>query len=81
MLTVKILGSGCTIVKPGIQRTAGNKQPVHRAKVEKVTDHAEFAKYRSWRRPAGHQRKTGLGGRVPSEAEITTLLANALMAE
>jgi small redox-active disulfide protein 2 len=83
MLTVKILGSGCT----NCQNLASNAQRAINslsieAKVEKVTDHAEFAKYRLMATPGlVINEKLVSAGRVPSEAEITTLLANALMAE
>jgi small redox-active disulfide protein 2 len=83
MLTVKVLGSGCT----NCQNLASNAQQAINslsieAKVEKVTDHAEIMKYRILATPGlVINEKVVSAGRVPSEAEITTFLANAMMEE
>jgi hypothetical protein len=51
------------------------------AKVEKVTDHNEIMKYRILATPGlVINEKVVSAGRIPSEAEITTFLANALEA-
>jgi small redox-active disulfide protein 2 len=83
MLTIKVLGSGCA----NCQNLASNAQRAINslaieAKVEKVTDHAEIMKYKILATPGlVINEKVVSAGRVPSEAEITTYLANALMAE
>ena len=52
------------------------------AKVEKVTDYAEIMKYKILATPGlVINEKVVSAGRVPSEAEITTFLTNALMEE
>jgi small redox-active disulfide protein 2 len=83
MLTIKVLGSGCQ----NCQNLASNAQRAVNdlaieAKVEKVTDHAEIMKYRILATPGlVINEKVVSAGRVPSEAEITTFLTNALMEE
>jgi protein-disulfide isomerase len=50
------------------------------AKVEKVTDYAEIMKYSILATPGlVINEKVVSAGRLPSEAEITTFLANALV--
>ena len=83
MLTIKVLGSGCTTCQNLAELTtrAVNSLSIE-AKVEKVTDHTEFIKYKLLATPGlVINEKVVSAGRVPSEAEITTFLANALMAE
>jgi small redox-active disulfide protein 2 len=81
MLTVKVLGSGCT----NCQNLASNAQRAINvlsieAKVEKVTDYAEIMKYKILATPGlVINEKVVSAGRVPDEAEITTFLTNALM--
>jgi small redox-active disulfide protein 2 len=80
MLSVKVLGSGCQ----NCQNLASNAQRAIanlaiEAKVEKVTDYAEIMKYRILATPGlVINEKVVSAGRVPSEAEITTFLVNAL---
>jgi small redox-active disulfide protein 2 len=83
MLTVKVLGGGCANcvnLQSNAQR-AINALSIE-AKVEKVTDHAEFTKYRLLATPGlVINEKLVSAGRVPNEAEITTFLTNALLEE
>jgi len=52
------------------------------AKVEKVTDYAEIMKYKILATPGlVINEKVVSAGRVPSEAEVTTWITNALMSE
>ena len=83
MLTIKVLGPGCAncVNLASIAQRAVNTMAIQ-ARVEKVTDYAEFAKYRLLATPGlVINEKLVSAGRVPSEAEITTFLTNALMAE
>ena len=83
MLTVKVLGSGCT----NCQNLASNAQRAITslsidAMVVKVTDYNEIMKYKILAIPGlVINEKVVSAGRVPNEAEITTFLTNALMAE
>jgi small redox-active disulfide protein 2 len=81
MLTIKVLGSGC----PNCQNLA---ELTHKAvdslsieaNIEKVTDYTEIMKYKLLATPGlVINGKVISAGRVPSEAEITTFLTNALM--
>jgi small redox-active disulfide protein 2 len=81
MLTIKVLGSGCANCVNLASRT---QQAITNlsieAKVEKVTDYAEIMKYKILATPGlVINEKVVSAGRVPSEAEITTFLTNALM--
>jgi len=81
MLTIKVLGPGCENCVNLASRT---QQAITNlsidAKVEKVTDYAEFAKYKLLMTPGlVINEKVVSAGRVPTEAEITTFLTNALM--
>jgi small redox-active disulfide protein 2 len=83
MLIVKVLGSGCANCQnlAALAQRAINTLSIE-AKVEKVTDYAEFAKYRLMATPGlVINEKLVSAGRIPSEAEITTFLTNALMVE
>jgi small redox-active disulfide protein 2 len=81
MLIVKVLGSGCQNCK----NLASNAQQAINslsieANVEKVTDYAEIMKYKILATPGlVINEKVVSAGRVPSEAEITTFLTDALM--
>jgi small redox-active disulfide protein 2 len=81
MLTIKVLGSGCQNCQNLASLT--EKAIAHlsiEAKIEKVTDRAEIMKYRILATPGlVINEKVVSAGRVPSEAEITALLSNALM--
>jgi len=83
MLTIKVLGPGCENCKnlASLTTRAVNALSIE-AKVEKVTDYAEIMKYKLLATPGlVINEKVVCAGRVPSEAEITTFLTNALMAE
>jgi len=81
MLKVKILGSGCancqrleTLTKAVISEMAMD------ADVIKVTDYADIMKYPILSTPGlVINEKVVSSGRIPTKAEITTFLANALM--
>jgi small redox-active disulfide protein 2 len=83
MLSIKVLGSGCQNCQnlASLAQCALNNLAIE-AKVENVTDHAEIMKYKILATPGlVINEKVVSAGRVPTEAEITTFLANALMAE
>ena len=83
MLTIKVLGPGCAncVNLASIAQRAVTNLAIE-AKVEKVTDYAEFVKYKLFATPGlVINEKLVSAGRVPSEAEVTTYLTNALMAE
>jgi small redox-active disulfide protein 2 len=83
MLTVKVLGPGCQncVNLASIAQRAINNLAIE-AKVEKVTGYAEFVKYKLLATPGlVINEKLVSAGRVPSEAEVTTYLTNALMEE
>ncbi len=81
MLTVKVLGPGCAncVNLASLAQKALNNLAID-AKIEKVTDHAEFAKYKLMMTPGlVINEKLVSAGRIPSDAEITTFLTNALV--
>jgi small redox-active disulfide protein 2 len=83
MLTVKVLGSGCANCQKleDSARAAVTGLGVE-AKIEKVTDIAGIMSYNVLSTPGlVINEKLVSSGRLPSEAEITTWLTNALMAE
>jgi small redox-active disulfide protein 2 len=83
MLTIKVLGPGCQNCQnlASLTTRAVNALSIE-AKVEKVTDYAEIMKYKLLATPGlVINEKVVAAGRVPSEAEITTFLTNALMEE
>jgi small redox-active disulfide protein 2 len=81
MLTIKVLGPGCQNCQnlaSATERAIANLSI--EAKVEKVTDYAEIKKYMILATPGlVINEKVVSAGRVPSEAEITTFLTNALV--
>jgi small redox-active disulfide protein 2 len=82
MLTVKILGSGCANCK---QLEAQSRQAVMNmgieAEVIKVTDPAGIMAYKILATPGlVINEKVVSAGRIPSNAEIMTFLADALEA-
>ncbi len=83
MLSIKVLGSGCHNCQNLASLTARAVGTLSiEAKIEKVTDHVEIMKYKILATPGlVINEKVVSAGRVPSEAEITTFLTNALMAE
>ncbi len=80
MLTIKILGSGC----PNCQKLAylAERAVTHlsvEAQIEKVTDYAKITEYNVLSTPGlVINEKVVSAGRIPSEAEITTFLTDAL---
>lgn len=82
MLTVKVLGSGCANCKK-LEKSA--RAAVARlgveAQVEKVTDIADIMSYNVLSTPGlVINEKLVSSGRLPSEAEITTWLTDAMVA-
>ena len=80
MLTIKVLGSGCANCKRV-------EQIVHKvvdamsleAKIIKVTDYKDIMAYNILSTPGlVINEKVVSTGRIPSEAEVTTFLTNAL---
>ena len=83
MLSVKVLGSGCANCKKLEEsaRAAVAGLGVE-AQVEKVTDMADIMSYNVLSTPGlVINEKLVSSGRMPSEAEITTWLTDAMMAE
>ena len=79
MITIKILGSGCTNCKKveQIVRQAVANMGME-AEINKVTDYHELMQYPSLSTPAlVINEKLICAGRIPSPAEVTTWLANA----
>ena len=82
MLTIKVLGPGCNNCH---KVEANAKEAVQQlgveANIEKVTDYAEFARYGLLYTPGlVISEKLVAGGRIPSVAEVTTWVANAIQA-
>jgi small redox-active disulfide protein 2 len=81
MLIVKVLGSGC----PNCQRLEANaRQAVTQlgidADIKKVTNYQDILAFNILSTPGlVINEKVVCSGRVPSPAEITTYLTNALM--
>ncbi len=81
MLTVKVLGSGCENCKKveGLARKVIVTMGLD-AELIKVTDWAEIKKYPILGTPGlVVNEKVVCAGRIPSEAEVTTWLVNALV--
>jgi small redox-active disulfide protein 2 len=82
MLTVKVLGSGCASCKKleELARQAVTGLAIE-AQVVKVTDMAEIMRYRVLATPGlVIDEKLVSAGRLPSAAEVSSWLADALMA-
>ncbi len=80
MLTIKVLGPGCENCKnvEKVARKAAAGLGVE-AEVIKVTEWPEIKKYPILATPGlVINEKLVCGGRIPSEAEVTTWLADAL---
>jgi len=80
MLTIKVLGSGCPNCKKveAIARQAVSRMALE-ADVIKVTDYNKIVEYNILSTPGlVINEKVVCAGRIPTEAEITTWLANAL---
>jgi len=83
MLTIKVLGSGCANCKrlEQITRKAVKSMAVD-ADVVKVTDYQEILNYDVLSTPGlVINEKLVSSGRIPTEAEIITFMANALESE
>jgi small redox-active disulfide protein 2 len=81
MLNIKVLGPGCDNCRKLADLTERAVTNLAlEAKIEKVTDYAEIMKYPILATPGlVINEKVVSAGRVPSEAEITTFLTNALV--
>jgi small redox-active disulfide protein 2 len=80
MITIKVLGSGCDNCKKleSVTRQAIDKMAIE-AEVIKVTDHTAIMAYNIMSTPGlVINEKVVSAGRIPSEAEITTFITNAL---
>ena len=83
MLTVKILGSGCANCKnvEAVARKAIADLALE-AEVIKVTDFKDIMAYNIMSTPGlVINEKLVCAGRVPSQAEVTTFMTNALEAK
>ena len=82
MLTIKVLGSGCANCKKleAVTREAVGEMGIE-AEVVKVTEYPEIMKYNVLSTPGlVVNEKVVSAGRIPSKAEITTFLVNAVEA-
>ncbi|PWB68962.1 MAG: thioredoxin family protein [Anaerolineales bacterium] len=80
MLTIKVLGSGCANCKrvEQIARKVVSDMGIE-ADVVKVTDYNDIASYNVLSTPGlVINEKLVSSGRIPTPAEVTTWLANAL---
>ena len=80
MLTIKVLGPGCENCKrlAWLAGRAVNHLGIE-AQIEKVTDYARIIEYPILSTPGlVVNEKLVASGRIPSEAEITTFLMDAL---
>ena len=83
MISIKVLGPGCAncVKVADLARKAVGSLGAE-ASVEKVTDFAEFRKYRILATPGlVINEKLVCAGRVPSSAEVTTWLTNAMASQ
>jgi len=83
MLTIKVLGSGCANCKrvEQIVRKIVDEMSLE-AEIVKVTEYPEIMKYNVMSTPGlVVNEKLVSAGRIPTPAEVTTFLTNALMAE
>jgi small redox-active disulfide protein 2 len=80
MLTIKVLGPGCSNCKRLEQVTHQALEALAaEATIVKVTDYAKIMQYPIMSTPGlVINEKLVVAGRVPSQAEVTTLLTNAL---
>jgi small redox-active disulfide protein 2 len=80
MLSIKVLGPGCAncVKVAQLAQQAVNSLSVE-AQIEKVTEISEIIKYRILATPAlVIDEKVVCAGRIPTPAEVTTWLTNAL---
>ena len=83
MLTIKVLGPGCPNCDQveKITRKAVNEMGLQ-AEFTKVSDYADIMQYEILSTPGlVINDDVVCSGRIPSQAEVTTWLANAAMAE
>jgi small redox-active disulfide protein 2 len=83
MLTIKVLGSGCANCKrlEAIAHQAIDQLSLE-AEIIKVTDYKDIMAYNIMSTPGlVINEKVVSSGRVPSPAEVTTFVTNALMEE
>jgi small redox-active disulfide protein 2 len=83
MLTIKVLGSGCANCKrvEQIARKVVEDLAIE-AEVTKVTDYGDIMKYNILSTPGlVINEKVVASGRIPTPAEVTTFVTDALMAE
>ncbi len=80
MLTIKVLGPGCENCKRLAWLAERTAQHLGiEAQIIKVTDYNDIMKYNILATPGlVINEKVVSTGRIPSEAEVTTFLANAL---
>ncbi len=81
MVSIKVLGPGCSnCVKVADIAQQAIRMLATEARVEKVTDPAEIGKYRILATPGlVINEKVVCAGRIPTPAEVTTWLTNALL--
>ena len=81
MLTIKVLGPGCSnCVKVAEVAQQAVRVLAADAQIEKVTDPAEIGKYRILATPGlVINEKVVCAGRIPTAAEVSTWVANALV--
>jgi small redox-active disulfide protein 2 len=81
MLSIKVLGPGCTncVKVAQVAQQAVNTLGVE-ARIEKVTEFPEIKKYQVLATPGlVINERVVCAGRIPTTAEVTTWLTNALM--
>ena len=81
MLSIKVLGPGCAncVKVAQLAQQAVNTLGVE-AQIEKVTEMSEIIKFRMLATPGlVINEKLVCGGRIPTAAEVTTWVTNALV--
>lgn len=82
MLTIKVLGPGCSNCQKveAVTRKAVNEMGME-AELVKVTDYAEIMEYPILSTPGlVINEKIVCAGRIPTQADVTSWLADAMMA-
>ena len=81
MLTIKVLGPGCSnCVKVAEVAEQAVRVLAAEAQIDKVTDPLEIGKYRILATPGlVINEKVVCAGRIPTAAEVSTWVANALV--